>query len=132
MIELPTLLARHRRPLLAVLVLLWLAAATASHVPVSRLPSLEVSDKTEHVVGFLALAGMFILTLTAYGFRRPQRVLATILVLPLYAALDEWTQPWFGRGCELNDWFADLCGTAGAIIAWEVLYTSWRRLAGNK
>jgi VanZ family protein len=37
----------------------------------------------------------------------------TLAICLIYAALDEWTQPFIGRTCELLDWLAD---AGGAIV----------------
>ena len=37
------------------------------------------------------------------------------LVLAVFAALDEVTQPWFGRAVDGFDWLADLAGLAVGI-----------------
>jgi VanZ family protein len=37
--------------------------------------------------------------------------------LMLFGAVDEWTQPWFGRDLELGDWAADLCGAVTGLGA---------------
>ncbi len=127
MIEPMQLLPRLRIPLLVMLVVLWAAALTATHLPPKDVPEVGVSDKVEHVVGFLGLAGIFIVTLTASGVSLPARVTLTMVIMPIYAALDELTQPPFGRECDIYDWTADLCGTLTAILAWEVFLAIWHR-----
>lgn len=121
------LLPRLRIPLLALLVLLWALAVTATHVPPRAVPDMGVSDKTEHIVGFLGLAGIFIVTLTAWGVSLPARVTLTMFIMPIYAALDEWTQPPFGRDCDIYDWTADLTGTLTAILVWAAFLALWQR-----
>jgi VanZ family protein len=127
MIDPQALLSRYRKPLLVMLVVVWAAALTLTHLPPRDVPDLGVSDKTEHVVGFAGLGGMFIVTMTAMGLPFRKRILATLVVLPLYAAIDEWTQPWFGRSCDIHDWLADCCGTAAAIVTWELIHALWSR-----
>lgn len=41
-----------------------------------------------------------------------------------YAWIDELTQPWTGRTCDVYDWFADILGAATVMIgayAWRCL-----------
>jgi VanZ family protein len=51
-------------------------------------------------------------------------------VIAVYGAVDELTQPWAGRFCDLNDWLADIGGGAiGLALAWVVWWSvrsRWR------
>lgn len=97
--------------MLAILVVAWLTAFTLTHIPMPQMPEgVEVSDKTLHIVGFAGLTTLFVLTMLAYGVRRPRRLLCAVIVLPLYAALDERTQPWCNRTCDFRDWASDMLG----------------------
>ncbi|HWL93213.1 MAG TPA: VanZ family protein [Phycisphaerae bacterium] len=97
----------------------FLAAFVATHLPPSRLPTVPwISDKVEHVGAFFFLA-----LISAWKFQLAQwpvwlgRFALTLAFLALYAAVDEWTQPWVGRSCEVGDWLADLAGSLLALGA---------------
>ena len=117
----PIILRRQKRFSLIVCVVLWVCAFVASHVPLERMPKTHVGDKWLHFVGFFGLAGVFLLTLTAYGVARLRRAAIVICVMVGYAAFDEGTQPLFNRHAAFSDWLADVCGAAAAVIVLEVL-----------
>lgn len=117
----PAWLYRRRRVILATLIVLWLAAFTLSHIPGEDVPDFHVSDKLLHTVGFLGLATTFALTLQAYGLPRTRRIVLVILIMLAYGALDELTQPYFHRSCELLDWVSDAVGTTAALLLTETL-----------
>ena len=120
-----TLLHRCRYALLALLVLLWAGAFTLTHMSSGNVPDFHVGDKTLHTAGFAGLASAFGVTLLAFGVRRRRRLVLMFVVMLAYGAIDEWTQPWFGRGCDFTDWLHDVVGTIIAVgvvelIAWIV------------
>jgi VanZ family protein len=116
------LLFRMRGWILVDLCLLWCFATVASLTPPDRLPVLPVDGKLLHVVGFIGLASLFMLTLTAYGHRGLRRGIVTLLVMSAYGALDEGTQPYFHRhGC-VSDWLLD---TVSAAAGLAMFYGLW-------
>lgn len=77
------------------------------------------SDKTLHFLAYGAL-GLLAATLLAVSGRWSVRSIAvTAAGLVAFAAIDEATQPWFGRSAEPLDWVYDLIGlTLGiAVVA---------------
>lgn len=108
-----------RRLALFACVLAWACALTASHIPGPNLPDLRVGDKSLHLAGFLVLTSLFWLTLAGHGRRRAGRIALILLVMPLYAALDELTQPWFLRTADVHDWLADMAGAICALVVAE-------------
>lgn len=104
--------------------ILWLlcfaGAFFATHRPPSPEPGgLPIHDKVLHAAGFALLAGA-----TAWRFQPVQRELSAtralvmLAGLSLYGAIDELTQPPFGRSCDLGDWTADVFGAlAGLSLA---------------
>jgi len=116
------LLFRMRGWVLLDLCLLWAFATVASHTPPDRLPDLPVDGKVLHVVGFVGLSCLFMLTLTAYGHKGLRRDLVTLLVMSAYAAFDEGTQPYFHRhGCA-SDWLLDTASAAGGLAIFQGLW----------
>lgn len=112
---------RHRRTILAFCVAVWLAALVITHLPASNLPSLGVKDTKLHLMGYAGIASFFWLTLAAYGVGLGRRVLLGLAVLAAYGALDELTQPIFGRSADSLDFLADMLGASAALLAWETL-----------
>ena len=82
---------------------------------------MRVGDANLHFAGFYALAGLFWLTLNAYARSRAARALLVLAIMPLYAALDELTQPIFNRNAAWGDWLADVAGTAAAVVCLEIV-----------
>ena len=118
-------LRRGRRVVLAICIVLWITALFVTHCPRGQIPGLDLPGETSrglggllHALGYFALAGAFWLTLAAYGLSLRRRLALVIGVFVAYGALDEITQPLFGRQADLFDWLADLIGaTAAALVA---------------
>jgi len=101
----------------------WVGAFVATHTPVPAPPlGMHISDKTLHVVGYFALATVFWLTLLAYGKSGRVRTVATGIILAVYGAFDELTQPMFNRCASIGDWLADLCGIVIAVGVLQCLF----------
>lgn len=94
----------------------WLAAATATHIPMESLSDVPVGDVVLHFIGYLGLACVFLLTLRVYGVRLSRRILLTIPILLLYGVLDETTQPLVNRNASIHDWLADAAGVSAACL----------------
>lgn len=125
------LLFRFRRWIVAGLVLLWLAAVTASHIPQENLPPLPVDGKILHILGFFGLATVFELALGVYGMRALRRNIVVLLALCAYAAFDEGTQPYFHRhGC-VSDVLLDISSAAVALVVWQAMLLALTLLAGH-
>jgi len=119
--NLSRLLHRLRYVLLVLLVLLWAGAFTLSHLPPGDVPDFHVGDKVLHTAGFAGLASAFGVTMLAFGVPRRRRLAMLFAVMLAYGAIDEWTQPWFGRSCELRDWLHDVLGTVIAAVMVEAV-----------
>jgi VanZ family protein len=78
-------------------------------------------DKMKHFLGFGTLASMFYFSIWLKGVPRWKTALIVVCVLAMYAGLDERTQPWTGRDCDIHDWYADMCGTVFASLFWSLL-----------
>jgi len=102
--------------------LLFLTAFVLTHLPGDDLPNFQTSDTSLHTVGFFGLASWFVLSLAAFDVGCLKRLLIVAVGLALYAAMDERTQPYFGRACELRDWFNDMIGTGVALVLWEIVF----------
>jgi VanZ family protein len=111
-----------RRPLA------WLTAAyTAVLVFATHYPKPEVflgpeppPDKALHFIAYGILGMLVAATLaTARHWSRPV-ILATIPLLAVFAAIDEATQPMFGRHADVADWCYDMVGLTvgfGLVVA---------------
>ena len=105
----------------------WLALFTGTHIPID--PGLIVpgNDKTLHFASYAGLS--FLFHLFDYSRREkslqgrvPQPnwkpVVGSGVLLGVYGAFDEITQPLVGRTCDYRDWLADAGGILiGLLIA---------------
>jgi VanZ family protein len=107
----------------------WLALFAATHVP-KRLPVPRVDhwDKLAHFSAFALLA---LLLSAAWqsgaGQLNWRHLRAAWVVLILYGAFDEWTQPLVGRDASFFDWLADSLGSAVGLAAFAWLAKAMRR-----
>jgi VanZ family protein len=105
----------------AILAVYWLIAFTATHVP-RDFPGVPTGhwDKLAHFGAYAALALLFATTwqLSA-GVLIGVHLRFAWLLLVLYGALDEWTQPFVGREASWLDWLADAAGAAVGLLVFQ-------------
>lgn len=100
----------------------WLALAVATHLPQLRIehdrPLLLRSDLFVHF-GAFALLTVGLAAARPAGASASRRTSATtaVIVVALYALLDEWTQSWVGRVVAMDDVLVSLIGVAAAAGA---------------
>jgi VanZ family protein len=122
-----------RRGVLITLVLYWLTMFTATHVP--RVPQPlppGFTDKWQH---YVAYAGLGFLLAVWWRLRRPLTFRAGVglfAVTALYGALDELTQPWFGRDAELLDWRSDIIGAATGLALGAIVFLAVRSRSADR
>lgn len=112
---------------LAALALYWLAIFIGTHLPTQRVSGVALAnDKLVHATAYAVLT-----TLLCIAWRRvggslglSGRLLIATVVLA-YGALDEFSQPYFGRSCDLLDWIADGAGVTLALVV-----DAWRHRRG--
>ena len=103
----------------------WLVLLVATHLP-SEFPLVpsDGTDKLVHFGAFAVLGGLFAATWEwSTGRLTARHLFVAWIVLALYAAFDEVTQPLFGRSRSLGDWLADAIG----IVTGLLLFLVWRR-----
>ncbi len=103
------------------LVVYWIILLTATSLPGQDLPKLGVSDKIEHLTAYLILAvilNLALLVQNKYKLLKSKSSLFTVLIISVYAALDELHQLFIpGRSCDIKDWAADfIAALIGALI----------------
>lgn len=110
------------------LLIYWLALTTATHWPAKMsLPAVSSwigTDNILHAIMYAPLALLLIMFLSnrpAGSFWQRHDLLLSTAVLFSWAAIDEWTQPPFGRSASVADWIGDAIGVvlAGAGV-WAV------------
>ncbi len=91
----------------------WIACFTATHLPPSAIPSVDLFPGFDKCVHFGMYLGLGLLILEAFP-RLPRRSLSLLAILICYALIDELSQMLAGRDCEFLDGVAD---TAGGVVA---------------
>ena len=102
----------------------WALLAFSTHYPSVYIPTnITYRDKVVHCCAFGGLA--FLYWQFAETRKRPLTstfVWSAAVVLLAYAAIDEYTQQFFGRDTDILDFLADLIGVTSMLTVLE-----WRR-----
>lgn len=102
---------RKLLPLVLAIVILVL-----SHLPTGALPGFGVHYRATHALAYASLA---VACLFATARQRALvRVLVTLGIVMAVGAMDEFTQPLFGRKCNVSDWLTDLAGAGMVLAVW--------------
>ncbi len=107
--------------------LYWAGLCAAARLPPATADrwTFHIADWLLHALAF-AILGFLTLWRASPGVDRRRRVSPPRLffwfgLLVAYAVVDERTQPYWGRHCQLTDWLADLVGIAVGLLAGYVL-----------
>lgn len=92
-----------------------IACVVLTHLPPPAVPRVSIPG-LDKVIHFLIYFGMGFFIVRTWRFSRLMSVLLGVLV---FAAIDEITQPPFGRTADIFDWICDAVG-AGLGIWWSV------------
>jgi VanZ family protein len=117
-----------------------LAAATAAYTaillfathhpkPGDLVGELTHRDKTLHFTAYGLLGLLVAATIAAAARLSPRTVVAAVGGLVAFAAVDELTQPLFGRSTELLDWVFDAAGIVAGFAAVLAVWAAVRRWA---
>lgn len=122
----------HPRLWQAALAAYWATLLVATHVPrdFPGVPGNSV-DKLVHMAAFAVLAGLLAMAWRCtVGRLNAAHLRAAWLVVVVYAALDEATQPLVGRVGAWDDWLADAAGTAAGLVIfkWGARWAAGRSL----
>ena len=130
-------LPRFLRPLAALTLAYTLVLVFATHYPEPQelLGPNPPSDKTLHFLAYGALGMLATAVLATAGRWSLRGVAALAAGLVAFAAVDEVTQPWFGRSAEPLDWVWDClglaCGIAVIATARACAKGAWREAASQ-
>lgn len=96
--------------------------ATATHWPDDIDASIANNDKLYHFGAYAVLA-VCVLAGAEFtlGRLQPKHFFAVWLAGTVYGAIDEVTQPYFRRDCDVGDWFADVLGVVVGLSAYVLL-----------
>ena len=79
-------------------------------------------DKILHLLGYAGLAFLLSAYLDLRRFKTASSVPLVLLVVSVYGAFDEITQPYFGRACDYRDWLADFVGGIVGVTCYHLLF----------
>jgi len=113
-------LSRRRKWTIVLLGVYWPALFISSHIPIPEMvEQAGVSDKTLHLLAYLILAFLLWVSLSREGKLRWHAAATrwTLLTMVLYGIIDEVSQGYVGRSCDIRDLAADLTGVlAGCVL----------------
>ncbi len=117
-------LSLRQKLTLATLAFYWVALIYLTHIPIPALVyQAHVSDKWLHFLAYLILVFLLWFSVSPdakVNLRRP-RAVWIVLVLALYGAMDEVTQGYVGRTCDLTDFLANLVGIFAGLAVFAFL-----------
>ncbi len=105
----------YRRALPAYVVFL----CTSTHLPNLRLQG-ENADKRAHLMAFAALGFLYWRFWETFRRPGPWFALSALGTLAAYAGLDEYSQQFFGRSTDIEDWYMDMLGVSVTLLLLEV------------
>ena len=106
------------------LIIYWVFLAIVSHIPIPELVyQARVSDKALHLVAYLVLS--FLLWFAVKPEQKVNwRKITTwwvLLIIGVYAVVDEVLQGVVGRNCDMMDFVADMAGALVGLILFSIL-----------
>lgn len=118
----------YRRKITVVLLLFyWPVLSVLAHIPIPQLVRRAgVSDKSLHFLAYLVLVFLLWFAVSSdkkVNWRRGAAWLI-LLVVALYGAVDELSQPLAGRTCDMMDLVANLVGALVGLIVCSI-FTFW-------
>jgi VanZ family protein len=117
-------LIRRQKITIALLVLYWIALVVLTHIPIPKLVyQAEVSDKWLHFLAYINL--VFLLWFTIYPDSRVNWLRCgawlVLLAAVTYGGLDELSQPYFERSCDIEDFTANTAGIMAGLVIFTFL-----------
>lgn len=98
-----------------------------THIPDDMLPMMHdipFDDKQMHFWAFFIVTFLYGISFFAPGLKGIVRLLVLSIIMAIFAAIDEYTQQYFGRTACILDYYADIKGILTAIsiclIYWAV------------
>ena len=114
------------------LIVYWIMLFIATTLPVSSLPSVDVSDKLKHFGAFFGLSVLLSLTLIYQNkvlLLKKYFLVAALITSSVYGLLDEIHQSFIpGRNSEFLDWFADSLGAVAGVFIISYLLKKFKYL----
>lgn len=104
---------------MAILAIYWVALLVFTHISIPKIVyQARISDKWLHFLAFMNLVFLLWFSFSPddkVNWRR-RLVWLLLLVVCVYGGLDELTQPYFGRTCDLYDFMVNVVAVVTALI----------------
>lgn len=114
-----------KRVLVVTLVLYVCLLVWSTHTSLDE-GTLRAYDKLLHLMAYAVLG--FVAHLTFLSWKTLREALGTIALVWCFGAIDELTQPYFGRQADIFDWLADAMGGVIGVLAGQGVYHGlWQR-----
>ncbi|HET6326524.1 MAG TPA: VanZ family protein [Planctomycetaceae bacterium] len=114
----------------SVLACYWLIMFAGTHWPHVNLESYpQNTDKVLHFTGYAGFGFLIAVWIFTKRELRPRDYAAGFTVIFFYAIADEWTQPWFGRTCDIFDAVADWAGGLSGLSVFFLIRAAFRQIA---
>jgi VanZ family protein len=111
----------------AVIYAVTLVLATHYPKPEQLLGRYGHADKLLHFVAYFLLAVFVAAAVWGAGLWSRRTALIVAIALAAFGAVDEITQPLFGRTADVLDWAADCAGIAVGILLVAITSSAWGR-----
>ncbi len=87
-----------------------------THIPHSYLPQgMIYNDKLMHYIAYSVVSFLYGISFSPNGRKGLLGLLIVAVMVSILAAIDEYTQQFFGRNTDIQDFYADLYGVATGI-----------------
>jgi VanZ family protein len=95
------------------------ALVVLTHIPNDLVPQSlhHYDDKKLHFAGYAVVAFLYGLSFSPKGVKGLIGLLTVAIFVSILAAVDEYSQQYFGRMTDINDYYADLKGIATGVGA---------------
>ncbi len=111
---------------LVALIAYWITMFTLTHIPMEGVQTFNASDKLLHITAYAVLGTLLGICLHFWGWKSLPIWLMITVTVAVYGAIDETTQPWFGRQMDFKDWVCDLIGGQAGFVMFVVSRSAYR------
>ena len=96
-----------------------------THIPHSSLPHQFIfNDKMMHYVAYSVISFLYGISFSPRGYKGLLGLLLVAVGVSILAAIDEYSQQYFGRNTDIYDYYSDLYGVATGVglsfIIWAI------------
>ncbi len=106
----------RQKIVIILLAVYWMTIVILTHIPIPGwVRQAGVSDKKMHFAAYFILAALLFLSARRPALRS-RRPWLGLLIIAVYSAADELTQPYFNRGADIVDYAVNIIGAMAGIL----------------